>query len=173
MNSLSREQFSALLKEARIKSRLVREVRFIPEEIENWADLELLAISTRSASEGLLLIQTDHFYMIAYTLTTGLADKKTGRSKPITCDFCYTWQRGSNAGRITFRRATDNHTLTYLCCADLQCSLHVRNMTAAATLSRTQLHEDIGVDQRVARLKRKLNDVLLTLDVPSVTVPPG
>lgn len=165
MKSITREQFSALLKEQRIKTRLRRELRFNPDEIMEWDNLEMLAIGTRSGAEGLLLMQTDNFYVLPYELTTGIADKASGRSKPITCDFCYTWQRGRSAARITFRRVSDNHTFTYLCCGDLRCSLHVRNFTAESTLSRTQLHEDITTEQRIERLKRKLNQLIHTLGI--------
>ena len=163
MKSLTREQFSSLLKEQRIKTRLVRELRFNPDEITDWDDREMLAVGTRSSAEGLLLVQTDSFYVIPYELNTGIADKTSGRSKPITCDFCYTWQRGGNAARITFRRASDNHTFSYLCCGDLRCSLHVRNLTPESILSRTQLHEDITTEQRIVRHMRKLDEVILTL----------
>lgn len=97
MQRLDRAQFSLLLTSQRIKPRLIRELRFVPEEIEDWDELELLAISTRSKAEGLLLIQDTDLYVLPYELATGLKDKTTGRSKPITCDFCYTWQQGGRA----------------------------------------------------------------------------
>lgn len=163
MKSLDREQLAALLKDQRIKQRLARELRFVPEDIPDWENIDMLAIATRSGAEGVLLVQTDKFYIVPYQLTTGIKDKSTGRSKPITCDLCYTWQQGGKAGRITLRRAEDDHTFTYLCCADLRCSLHVRNLTSESTLSRTQLHEDITPEQRIARLKRKLDEILQTI----------
>lgn len=163
MKSFSREEFSALLKEQRIKSRLSRELRFVPEEIDSWDDLDMLAVGTRSGREGVLVVQTDNFYMLPYELSVGLKDASTGRTKPVVCDFCYTWQRGGKSGRITFRRASDDHTFTFLCCADLRCSLHVRNTTPEAILSRTQLHEDITTEQRLARLQDKLKRVIKIL----------
>jgi hypothetical protein len=168
MEKLDRSQFSVLLKKQRIKPRLVRELRFVPEDIASWDDLELLAITTRSKSEGLLLVQIDDFYVIPYELAIGLKDNTTGRSRPVVCDFCYTWQQGGKVGRITFRRISDDHTFTYLCCADLQCSQHVRNKTAEATLSRAQLHEDITVEQRITRLRVKIGNVIKTLGVQPV-----
>lgn len=123
----------------------------------------MLAVSTRSKAEGILLVQTTDFYLFPYELTVGLKDKATGRTKPVTCDFCYTWQQGSKAGRITFRRTSDDHTFTYLCCADLQCSLHVRTKTVDALLSRTQLREDMTDEQRVLRLEEKLQRLLKTI----------
>ena len=97
-----------------------------------------------------------------------VADKATGRSKPITCDFCLTWQRGSNAGRITFERASDKHKFTYLCCGDLQCSLHIRGQTPQAMLSRTQLREDTTVEQRIARLQERVMRIITTLGAEPV-----
>ena len=172
MHSIDRDQFAALLKDQRIKSRLARELRFKPEDISEWVHLELLAVGTRSGAEGLLLIQTENFYVLPYELTTGITDKSTGRSKPITCDLCYTWQPGGNAASITFTRPADSHTFTYLCCADLQCSLHVRNLTPEAIVSRSQLHEDITVGQRIIRLKRKVDTILATLDLTPAEIMP-
>lgn len=168
MKSFDREEFSLLLKTQRVKPRLAREVRFVPEGIRGWDDLELLAVSTRSATEGVLLVQTDNLFVLPYELTIGLKDKLSGRSKPITCDFCYTWQQGGNAGRVTFRRKSDDHTFTYLCCADLQCSLHVRGMTAESILARTQLREDLTDEQRIVRLKTKLNRIINILECTPV-----
>ncbi len=81
MKSLDREQFSKLLKEQRIKPRLSRELRFVPEEIKDWNERELLAIGTRSKAEGLLLVHIDDFYMLPYELATNFKDKTTGEIK--------------------------------------------------------------------------------------------
>jgi hypothetical protein len=105
---------------------------------------------------------------VPFELTTKIADKITGRTKAIICDFCYTWQRGGNAGRITFHRPSDGHSFTFLCCADLNCGLHVRGKTPAATLSRAQLHEDLTPEQRVSRLSNKLQAVMTQLEQPPV-----
>lgn len=171
MKSLDREAFAALLRQERVRPRLARELRFVPEEIDNWDNLDMLAITTRSKNEGVLLVQTDNLYMVPYELSVGLKDVATGRTKPVVCDFCYTWQRGGKSGQITFRRASDGHALTFLCCADLRCSLHVRNLTQEATLSRTQLHEDITSEQRIARLKDKLSRVITTLGAQPAAPP--
>ncbi|HET7638917.1 MAG TPA: FBP domain-containing protein [Ktedonobacteraceae bacterium] len=162
MKSLDRDQFAQLLKQARVKPRLMRELRFVPEEITDWEDRELLAVTTRSGNEGVLLIQLDELYVLPYQFSGRIADSQTGRSKAITCDFCYTWQRGSNAGTITFD-GQEGHSFSFLCCGDLDCSLHVRNKTAAATLSRSQLHEDLTAEQRIERLRERLGKVLLTV----------
>ncbi|HSH18286.1 MAG TPA: FBP domain-containing protein [Candidatus Saccharimonadales bacterium] len=94
-------------------------------------------------------------------MTRGILDKMTGRTIPVTCDFCATWQRGSDAARITFIHTNDeSHTYSFLCCADLECSRHVRNKTAAAVLSRTQLHEDMTPQQRIDRLSANIRKIL-------------
>ncbi|HSX31400.1 MAG TPA: FBP domain-containing protein [Candidatus Saccharimonadales bacterium] len=171
MKALSREEFAVLLKEQRVRPRLVQDLRFAPEEINDWEDLELLSVRTRSEAEGLLLIQLDSFYLLPYELTRGLRDTATGRSKPIICDFCYTWQQGGKISRITFHRASDDHRLSFLCCADLQCSRHIRNKTAESALSRTQLHEDITVAQRIERLKAKLQKLTGVLQAQAISHP--
>jgi hypothetical protein len=159
MKPLSRDQLSQLLKQKHVKPRLVRDLRFVPEEMSDWADRELLAVRTRSGNEGVMLVQLEDLYLVPFQITSQTADKQTGRTRAITCDFCYTWQRGSNAATITF--SGEGKSYSFLCCADLGCSLHVRNKTAAATLSRSQLHEDLTAEQRVSRLKAKLQAVLI------------
>ena len=163
MRQLSRDLFAEILSVQRISRRLVRELRFVPEEIADWSEREMLAIGTRSKAEGLLLVGLDGLYALPYELVVGLKDSN-GRAKPIICDLCYTWQQGGKAGRITFRRKSDGHAFTYLCCGDLNCSLHVRDKTPESTLSRTQLREDITADQRIKRLRLKLADIIATLD---------
>lgn len=157
MRSISLPQFELLAREARIKPRLRRDLRFAPDTIDNWEDLELLAVADRNGDKGVLLLEPGpELFVAPYELNKRIADQQTGRSKAVICDFCYTWQTGGNAGRITFTRTTDLHTFTFLCCADLACSLHVRTLTKASLLSRAQLHEDLTNEQRVVRLKTRL-----------------
>lgn len=163
MQQFNTDEFMALLKAQRVGSRLVRDIRFNPDHA--LPDHELLAVLTRSGNEGVLLVNLDaDLYVLAFELMTNVRDNTTGRAKPITCDFCYTWQQGDKAGRITFMRASDGHKFTFLCCGDLQCSSHVRGLTSEALLSRTQLHEDMTPEQRAARLRTKLADLITLLD---------
>ena len=157
MKYISRNDFPLLLKEHHIKPRLQREVRFVPDLVA-WDELELLAITTRSANEGVLLVELNGLLMIPFEIKRKLIDTRTGRSKPITCDFCYTWQKGGNAAAITFSRP-DKTSVTFLCCADLACSMHVRGKTPESALSRSQLHEDMTVEQRIMRLRQKLQAI--------------
>lgn len=159
MQTLNREQFAELLQQANVKARLRRDLRFAPETITDW-DIELLAVADRTGDKGVLLIELDGgFYVLSYTLLRKIADK-TGRSKPITCDFCCTWQAGGKAGRITFTRPSDQHTFTFLCCGGLKCTWHVRDKTPESRLSRTQLHEDLNTAQRIARLHTRLQEII-------------
>lgn len=163
MKSIKRDEFEELVQRAVVRPRLRRELRFVPEAIADWDERELLAVADRTGNNGVLLIELDgELFVAPYRLLSRIADK-TGRAKPITCDFCYTWQRGGKAGRITFTRLSDGHSLTFLCCADLACSIHVRNKTPESLLSRTQLHEDIDADGRARRLQTKLRGLVATL----------
>lgn len=173
MRSYNKNQFTELIKSNRVKPRLLKDLRFNPDNIDDWSILEILAVSTKSGDEGVLVIQTEDLYVVPYELRKGISDSVTGRSKPITCDFCFTWQQGGKAGQITFRRASDNHTFTYLCCRDLGCSIHVRGLSHESLLSRTNLHEDITVDDRILRLKNRLNAVLKTLGAQPATINDG
>lgn len=158
MNSLTREEFTRRMDAATIKPRLSRELRLVPEEIANWEQRDFLAVPTKSKNEGVLLYG-DH------TTAFMLSKRKpgaSGRIEPIICDLCATWQRGSNSATITFMRS-DKSTVSYLCCADLDCSLHVRGLTPASKLARTQLREDITLERRIQRLHTKASAIIANL----------
>jgi hypothetical protein len=158
MNSLTREEFTQRIDAATIKLRLSRELRFVPEEITDWEQRDFLAVLTKSKNEGVLLYG-DH------TAAFMLSKRKpgaSGRIEPIICDLCATWQRGSNSATITFVR-NDKSTVSYLCCGDLDCSLHVRGLTNAGKLARTQLREDITPERRIQRLHTKTSAILANL----------
>lgn len=160
MKEIDRDTLITLLKERRVKPRLIRDIRFVPAEISHWSERELLAIFTKSGNGGVLLIELDAILTVLPFERGGrIVDTRTGRSKPVTCDFCKTWQRGTNAAMISFPQP-DGSSKGFLCCADLNCSLHVRDLTPQATLSRTQLHEDIQTEGRVARLRKSISNVL-------------
>ena len=153
MQSINREEFADLVNNARIKPRLKRELRFVPEEITDWEDRDFIAILNKSGSEGVLIAPFETTYVLSFQLQRRKANAN-GRTEAIICDICTTWQRGSNSAMISFHR--DRSTVSFLCCADLDCSLHVRNLTTASRLSRVQLRENNSVEQRVERLKNKL-----------------
>jgi hypothetical protein len=160
VKTISREEFAGLVREARIKTRLKRDLRFVPEEITDWELRDFLAVTNRSGSEGVLVAPLGKLYVLPFELHRRTANY-TGRIEAIICDFCATWQRGSNSATITFYK--DKSSVSFLCCADLLCSLHVRGKTSAATLSRTQLREQISPEARIVRLHDRLERILVEI----------
>lgn len=150
----------ANLKDTRIKPRIIRDLRYAPAEISYPESRDFLAIMNKSRSEGVLLFE-DTFYPFSLTKK---AASSTGRTDGIICDICATWQRGSNAARIAFQKS-DKATVSYLVCADLDCSLHVRDMTPESRLSRVQLREHISPQDRATRLRGSLSRILSGLSV--------
>ena len=122
-----------------------------------WKLYEIIGMPTKDGAAGILFIGIDNsLYATAYEIGT-VGSKSTERSKPIICDFCKTWQTGGRAGSITFRTERRSlNSIGFLCCLDLQCSLHVRNLTTSAKTSRVHLREDITQDYRIERLKDRL-----------------
>jgi len=158
MNSLTREDFTQRMGAATVRPRLVRELRFVPEEITNWEQRDFLAVLTKSKNEGVLLCGD----MVVAFMLGKRKPGGSGRVEPIICDLCATWQRGSNSAIITFVRS-DKSTISYLCCGDLDCSLHVRGLTIAGKLARTQLREDITPERRIQRLRTKTSAIIANL----------
>lgn len=134
-----------------------------------WTNYELTKLPTKDGAAGVLIIGVqDSLYATPYELGP-VGDKSTGRVKPIICDFCKTWQAGGRAGSITFR--TKHHSLnsiSFLCCLDLKCSLHVRDMTEAAKLSRAQLREDVSQEYRTERLRDGLSGLVQRLKLKPI-----
>lgn len=174
MKRLEQEQFNQLIAQTQIKPRLKREVRFVVSTSdmtdEDWDETELLSITDRSGNKGVLLLVPDEdIYILPYELTRGLASRQTGRAQPIICDFCRTWQAGSNVGSISFQ--TDKQSLNsvgFLCCADLACSKHVRTKTSVSITSRAQLRENLTNEQRIERLKNRLRQIVRDLGLEPV-----
>lgn len=154
MNAIDRDQLKAVLDAARIKKRLQRELRFVPEEITDWEQRDFLAVTTKSGKEGALLYDG---FVLPFSLSPRAANA-SGRTEAIICDICATWRRGTESAAISFQKSATN-SLTYLVCAGLDCSLHVRNLTKAATLSRTQLREHLDDADRIERLRARLNAI--------------
>lgn len=158
MKNISREELKARVGAAGVKPRLVRELRFVPEEITDWELRDFLVVLTKSKNEGVLLYDAS---VASFRLEKRIAGA-SGRVEPIICDLCATWQRGSNSATVTFMRG-DKSTVSYLCCADLDCSLHVRGLTNAGKLARTQLREDITPVRRIERLHTKTSAIVANL----------
>ncbi|HWT40261.1 MAG TPA: FBP domain-containing protein [Dongiaceae bacterium] len=165
MKQITAEQFHVLLEATRIKPRVRREVRFAASTAalspEDWEKTELLAVSDKAGNKGVLVMQAqeDEVYLTSYELSRGITSS-TGKAQPIICDFCRTWQTGSRSGSITLARpGRDTGSVAFLCCADLHCSRHVRNLTSAAKTSRAQLREDMTNEQRAERLQRRIEEI--------------
>jgi len=151
-----------LLTDASVKLRLCRELRFVPEEIVDWNDRDFLPVMNRSQSEGVLIAPLETLHVVAFRLQKRRANS-VGRVEAIICDICATWQRGSNSAVITFPKA--NSSVSFLVCADLNCSRHVRDKTEQSKFSRTQLRENMTSEARQERLKVRLRNIVQELVV--------
>lgn len=175
MQIITLERFNELMVDASIRPRMRREVRFsqnvAPLSDEDWASTELLAVSDRSGNRGVLLFDSGKsFYAASYELTRGLVSKNGG-AQPVICDFCRTWQTGSRAGSVTLSKPErDSGSITFLCCADLACSKHIRNLTSAAKTSRSQLREDMTNEERVERLRTRIEAVAAQVSLTPLEV---
>ncbi len=165
MKKIELSDFDMILDNCSIKKKLRSKLRFVSSTSfltnEDWDDCELLAISDRTGTKGVLLLQPDsNFFVIPYEIKQGMVNS-SGRAQAIICDLCLTWQSGIRAGSVTFPKPDSrSHTVSYLCCADLKCSAHVRTKTTASHISRSQLREDLTPEQRVYRLKNRLNTLI-------------
>lgn len=173
---ITQESFQDLLNQAPIRAKAKREVRFASSAAQlsenEWADRELVAVTDRSGNKGILLMYAgpESVYLTSYELSQGITSSN-GRAQPIICDFCRTWQTGSRSGSITLARpGRDTGAITFLCCADLLCSRHVRNLTSAAKTSRSQLREDMTNEQRIERLVRRTEEIAHVLGLAPFSV---
>jgi len=155
MNLPIRDELNESLKSQRVSRRLVRDLRYVPEEITSIDDRDFLSITTKSGNEGVLLFE---HVMYPFELQRR-APNAAGRVEAIICDFCATWQRGTASALITFKKS-ERRSVSHLVCADLDCSLHVRDLTPASKISRTQLREHITLEARVQRLHDRLTELL-------------
>jgi hypothetical protein len=155
MHKVAREEFAERARQARIKPRLRKILRFVPEEITDWEARDFIALTDKSGNEGVLLYQDE---TVSFTLSPRVA-RAGGQVAAVICDICATWRRGPESAVLTLPKG-DNRSVSYLVCADLQCSLHVRGMTDAGILSRSQIREDITPDRRIERLRERLAAIL-------------
>ncbi len=173
MKTVDHEEFNRLIQVANLKPRLKKELKFENSTIElpdDWSEFELISIADRTGDKGILLLQPKETLFIApYELTRRIIDSSTGRDRAIICDFCYTWQPGSNAASITFLDTATKHSVGFLCCSDLACSQHVRTATKASLRSRAHLRENLSNDERVSRLKSRLLKKIEQLHLQPIT----
>lgn len=156
MTPFGKDQLQQLGKENGVKPRLMSELRFAPEQINDWDERDFLAVANKSANEGILVVGDD-YRVVPFLLRPRTANVQ-GRKEAIICDICATWQRGSHSAIMTLQK--QGRRVSFLVCSDLLCSLHVRDRTPASTLSRTQLHETISTVRRIERLRRRLSEII-------------
>lgn len=173
MRVLTADQFEVLLKDSTMKPRFKRDLKFRSSterlDDEQWVQTELLPIWNKSKNGGVLLIEwSDDLYMIAFDASKSDADA-SGRSRSVICDLCYTWQGGRNGGFVTFYPKSEAHSMAFLCCMDLRCSDHVRTKTPASLKSRAQLRENMTNDDRVLRLRQKLELLVERLQIVPIS----
>lgn len=162
MRQITKKTLENLFDEFGIKKKLRAELKFAPDTVTDWNERDFIAITDRHRSQGVLIAELSTLFVIPFRLQARKASSMTGRVEAIICDFCSTWQRGSNSAVITFDRS-DRSSRSYLCCADLWCSLHVRDLTTQAKLSRTQLREQMTPARRIERLGVNLERILSEL----------
>lgn len=135
---------------------------------DDWTLYELFALPTKDTAAGLLFLESNRqLYAARYEISP--ISHSTGRAKPVICDFCKTWQSGTRAATITFRtKRSSANSISYLCCADLACSLHVRTLTSSAKMSRAQLREHLTTEQRVERLTTGIDKLVDRLNLTSI-----
>lgn len=154
MKPVAKESLEERLRQSRISVRLRRELRFAPDAAIDWDERDFLAVMNKSRTEGVLVTDTR---LMPFRLQRR-SISKSGRVAAIICDICATWQRGAYSAVITF--PTARGSISYLCCDDLLCSLHVRDKTPTAQLSRTQLRETNTIEDRINRLRGRLEKIL-------------
>lgn len=159
MNAITREQFAELANG--VKPRLRRELRFTPESITDWHDRDFLVVTNKQGNEGVLIVPFADFAVLPFAIDRRQPNA-AGRVEAIICDICATWQRGTHSAVITFT-SSSTRSVSFLCCEDLQCSLHVRGKTPAAILSRAQIREQLTPNERIERLTRRLTNIVHTV----------
>lgn len=155
MRPITRDEFAELIRNARIRPRLARELRFVPEKVTNWPDRDFLVVMNKSQAEGVVIASGAR--LAAFRLFKRTPNN-TGRIEAIICDICATWQPGTHSAVLNFEKEASS--VSFLVCGDLNCSLHVRDKTAAARRSRVQLRETITLEGRIERLRKCLSVIL-------------
>jgi hypothetical protein len=139
--------------------------------------LELVPLMDRSGKEGVVIAVVDELvYASRFSVGARNVDA-SGRTKPAICDLCKTQQDAGGVRLVSFPRtktASEHDSNGHLCCADLACSLHVRDLTPEALTSRTVLRETefiegiqrpLSLESRVARLKNNLGMLFTHLEI--------
>lgn len=150
------EDTSLLLINAGFKKRKLSELN-LPSSFEGLDfDPEIIPLCDKAGTSGILLFEDgSERYAAVYTLKR-LKPGKAGNLRPVVCDFCFTQRPGTKVALITFNLNREKtKTVAQYICADLACSMHVRGLTDALVIAKSQVSEDITIDDRIERLKRK------------------
>lgn len=155
MNFISKERFQELLLGTGLNKKRRELIRYQPETISHWEDRDFLAVFDRTGNGGVMIYNEQ---MIPFSLAQRKANA-AGRVEAIICDICATWRRGTASGVLNFKKST-TRAVSYLVCADLDCSLHIRGLTEASKLSKVQLREQITTEAKIERLHNRLGTIL-------------
>ncbi len=155
ISPLSRDEFANLMAGRGVRPRLRRILRYAPEEITDWQQRDFLAVTDKSGREGVLLYGE---YVAPFSLVPRTA-RAGGQVASVICDICATWQPGTASAVLTLTKGA-RRTVSHLVCADLGCSRHVRGLTAAGLMARSQVREDITPEKRIDRLHNRLKAIL-------------
>jgi len=169
MRVITNERYHRVIAASGLKAKFVRELRPKLDLVTTWEDRDFATITDRSGNKGILWIELgEQVYIVPYSLKRGIIDKLSGRARPVICDLCYTQQPGTAAARITIELPEVSRSL--LCCADLDCSAHVRGKTSASVRSKAQLRETISPAEKVARLQKRLREFVESLKLEYGTI---
>ena len=170
MRIIDDERYRQVLANAALKKKFISELRPRLADISDWDEREFLPITDRSGNRGILWVDCDGaIYVLPYSLSRGIIDKASGRARPVICDLCLTQQPCTLAGRLSITMpASPDTSRSLLCCADLQCSAHVRGKTTASLRSRAQLREGLTPEARIARLQMRLSELVSSLNAPAL-----
>jgi hypothetical protein len=139
--------------------------------------IEIVPLFDRSRTNGVLIGVVDELvYASKFNVSNAVRDS-SGRLKPAICDLCCTQQASGGVRIVNFpshNRYTPYDAKGRLMCADLRCSLHIRDLTAESTSSRVSLRETetvegmqkpMSIEARAARLKRNMTALFENLGV--------
>lgn len=160
---IDQEKLTELLIENGFRNKKIKEYR-IPVELKAyWPEIELVMLCDKAQAKGVLLFD-DGTALSAVKYELGkIKPNRNGASTSILCDFCFTMQSRNQTALITFDLNREKtKSVGYYCCADLQCSLHVRGLTDASLRSRSKIREDITPEGRIARFVVKTSKIFAT-----------
>lgn len=147
-----------LLKSSGASKKLLSSIA-LPNNFADYFNYELVSLPNKSKNAGVLLFQINgDWSSFSYRLTRAKVIS-AGRLKPVLCDFCYTWLTAGDSALVTFDKK-NKKSHTFYCCAALNCSKNVRDLTKVSELSRTQLKENLSKEDRILRLKLKITKVI-------------